>query len=325
MSGSADKRRLIYSIVEFLNKELEGDDISEDAKESLEVASQCLQTAYCLGLEDTHLGVSNNLETIFKSVTENEPMKKKAPPTSTEKEEAEKLKMEGNDLMRAEDFQGSIEKYTKAIEIDGSNQVFYCNRAAAHSKLGNHYAAVEDCKRAIDMDPNYGKAYGRMGLAYSNVDKHKEAIESFQKAIALEPDNESYKSNLQLAQQKLSDAGGVSAGPSAMPQGLGGMDFGSFLSNPALMNMATTMLSDPNMQSMMGQLMSGSLGGGSAPGGPAGPGGPGPNDLGGLLQAGQRLAEQMQNQNPELVEQLRRQMGGGPGDDDNPPPPPQGN
>ena len=40
-------------------------------------------------------------------------MKKKAPPTSSEKEEAEKLKMEGNDLMRAEDFQGSIEKYTK--------------------------------------------------------------------------------------------------------------------------------------------------------------------------------------------------------------------
>jgi hypothetical protein len=41
--------------------------------------------------------------------------------------------------------------------------VFYCNRAAAHSKLNNHFAAVEDCKRAIDMDPTYGKAYGRMG------------------------------------------------------------------------------------------------------------------------------------------------------------------
>ena len=35
----------------------------------------------------------------------------------------------------------------RAIEIDSSNQVFYCNRAAAHSKMNNHYAAVEDCKR----------------------------------------------------------------------------------------------------------------------------------------------------------------------------------
>ena len=28
------------------------------------------------------------------------------------------------------------------------------------------------------------------------------------------------------------------------------MDLGSFLNNPALMNMATTMLQDPNMQAM---------------------------------------------------------------------------
>jgi len=315
---SADKRRLIYSIVQFLNTELNSDDISEDAKESLEVASQCLQTAYCLAPEDTHLEVSQPLTELFRSATQNEPMKKKAPPTVAEKEEAEKLKLEGNELMRAEDFPGAIDKYTKAIEIDSGNQVFYCNRAAAHSKMNNHYAAVEDCKRAIDMDPAYGKAYGRMGLAYACVDKHKEAIDCFKKAIELEPDNESYKSNMKLAQDKLSAAGGISTGPTPMgfPGGqspLGNMDLSGLLSNPALMNMATTMLSDPNMQNMMGQLM----GGGGMGGGGAG----GAGNIDNLLQAGQRLAEQMQNQNPELVEQLRRQMGPGPGDNNDPPPP----
>lgn len=40
-------------------------------------------------------------------------MRKKAPPTAEEKEAAEKLKVEGNDLMRAEDFPGAIEKYSK--------------------------------------------------------------------------------------------------------------------------------------------------------------------------------------------------------------------
>lgn len=147
--------------------------------------------------------------------------------------------------------------------------------------MNNHYAAVEDCKRAIDMDSNYGKAYGRMGLAYSCVDKHKEAIECFKKAIDLEPDNESYKSNLKLAQDKLSEAGGVSTGPqpaAGFPPGMGNMDLGSLLSNPALMNMATSMLSDPNMQSMMGQLMGGGgAGGGGVPGGPG--------NLDNLLQA----------------------------------------
>ena len=71
---SADKRRLIYSIVQFLNKELSSDDISEDAKESLEVASQCLQTAYCLAPEDTHLEVSKSLEELFHSATQSEPV-----------------------------------------------------------------------------------------------------------------------------------------------------------------------------------------------------------------------------------------------------------
>ena len=42
------------------------------------------------------------------------------------------------------------------------------------------------------------------------------------------------------------------------------MDLSSFLNNPALMNMATTMLQDPNMQAMMGQMMGGA---GGMPGG----------------------------------------------------------
>ena len=72
---SADKRRLIFSIVQFLNKELADDHISDDAKESLEVASQCLQTAYCLAPEDTHLEVSQPLDQLFRSATQNEPVR----------------------------------------------------------------------------------------------------------------------------------------------------------------------------------------------------------------------------------------------------------
>ena len=196
-------------------------------------------------------------------------MRKKGPPSAADKEEAERLKTEGNNLMRTEKFQEALDMYTKAIELDGSNPVFYCNRAAAHSKMNNHHLAIEDCQRAIDMDPSYSKAYGRMGLAHSSLNKHKEAVDNFKKALELEPDNESYKSNLQIAEDKVSS--GVSPGNAGFPgmfPGMGGpggkmtnynvrnllislgMDLGAFLNNPALMNMATTMLSDPNMQQM---------------------------------------------------------------------------
>lgn len=300
----SDKRRLVFSIIQFLNREMSSDEISEDAKESLEVASQCLQTAYSFSSEDVHLEVSKTLEDIFRDATHSEPIRKKAALSEAEKEEAERLKVEGNELMRTEQFEAAIEKYSKAIEIDNSNQVFYCNRAAAFTKLSNHYAAIEDCKRAIDMDPNYGKAYGRMGLAYSSVEKHKEAVDCFKKAIEIEPDNESYKSNLKLAEDRLQSVGSPGQIPAGLPAG--GFDLSNLLGNPMLMNMATSMLSDPNMQRMMGQIMSG----GASEGGP--------NSMEGLLEAGQRLAEQMQQSNPDLVEQLRRQMGSGP-----PPPPGQ--
>jgi len=364
----SDKRRLIFSIIQFCNKELQSNDLSDDAKESLEVASQCLQSAYSLTPEDKHLEVSKPLETIFQDATKAEPLHKKAPPSGADKEEAERLKTEGNNLMRAEKFTEALDMYTKAIELDGTNPVFYCNRAASHSKMNNHHFAIEDCQRAIDMDPSYSKAYGRMGLANSSLEKHKEAVENFKKALEMEPDNESYKSNLQIAQDKVSTQG--SPGGGSMFGGMpgmpgaggapGGFDLGGFLNNPALMNMATQMLSDPNMQNMMSQMMSGGappsvdpsmqnmmsqmMSGGAppgvggapagapAPGGGAptmpglpGAGGPGGATMESLLQAGQQLAQQMQQSNPELVEQLRRQMGGGGGPGGFPPPgaPPQ--
>ena len=46
-----------------------------------------------------------------------------------------------------------------------------------------------------------------MGLANSSLEKHKEAVENFKKALELEPDNDSYKSNLQIAEDKVSNCG----------------------------------------------------------------------------------------------------------------------
>ncbi|QQP42430.1 Small glutamine-rich tetratricopeptide repeat-containing protein A [Caligus rogercresseyi] len=196
-----DKRRLIYSIVEFLNSEAgeEGNAFSSEAKESLEVASQCLQ-------KDEHLKTEPGLFALFQSATSHQPLQRKPSPSPEDKERAEALKVEGNEALRNDNAKEAIEKYTKAIEIDGSNQVFYCNRAAAYSKMENHYAAIEDCKRALDMCPSYGKAYGRMGIAYSAVQRHKEAEECYLKALEIEPDNQNYKSNLATAQGKLKES-----------------------------------------------------------------------------------------------------------------------
>ncbi len=45
------------------------------------------------------------------------------------------------------------------------------------------------------------------------------AIECFKKAISLEPENESYKTNLKLAEDKLSAAGSPGAATAGLPPG----------------------------------------------------------------------------------------------------------
>ncbi|XP_047508537.1 small glutamine-rich tetratricopeptide repeat-containing protein alpha-like [Pieris napi] len=287
----SEVKAVAAGIVNFLKQQLDGDTLSVESRESIEVAAQCIETAYELTPEQLSKGI--DLLQLMRQQTSN-PVADLA--------EAEKLKNEGNELMKTENFREAMEKYSKAIEIDPRNSVYFCNRAAAHFKLGEHEGAVADCMAALALQPNYGKAHGRLGLALTALDRHVEARIAFARAVQLEPDNESYKDNLRIAEEKIAQRGGR---PS--------MDLGGLLQNPALLNMATEMLSDPNMQNMLSGLMNANTGAPAA-------GGMGTN-VNALLEAGQALAQQMQAVNPELVEQLRRQIrppqgtGGG-----NPPP-----
>jgi hypothetical protein len=46
------KRTLIYAILKFLRDELKQENINADLKESLEVASQCLESSYEIAIDD---------------------------------------------------------------------------------------------------------------------------------------------------------------------------------------------------------------------------------------------------------------------------------
>ncbi|XP_047537641.1 small glutamine-rich tetratricopeptide repeat-containing protein beta-like [Vanessa atalanta] len=282
------------SIVNFLKQQLDSDTLSVDSRESVEVGVQCIETAFELSPEELARGV--DLLQLVRQQRGGAPRVDRA--------EAEKLKNEGNELMKSERHREALEKYSRAIELDPQNSVFFCNRAAAHFKLGEHESAVADCMAALALQPNYGKAHGRLGIALTAMDRHAEARAAFARAAQLEPDNESYKQNLKLAEERLAQRGDRR------------LDLGGLLQNTALLNMATEMLADPNMQNLISGLMTTTT---PNPANGAAAGGGGMNAL---LEAGQALAQHMQSANPDLVEQLRRQMRP-PGPGDNQPPPSQ--
>ncbi|XDV53826.1 hypothetical protein PO909_022238, partial [Leuciscus waleckii] len=228
----AVEKRLAYSIVQFLRDQTHCGSLNSDEQESLEVAVQCLETTFKINSSDCHLATPQPLREIFlNSLLKNDIVTlPETSPSPEDIERAEQLKNEGNNHMKEENYSSAVECYTKAIELDQRNAVYYCNRAAAHSKLGNYTEATRDCERAIAIDPSYSKAYGRMGLALTSMSKYPEAISYFNKALVLDPENDTYKSNLKIAEQKQKEASSPTA------TGLG-FDMASLINNPAFISM----------------------------------------------------------------------------------------
>ncbi|XP_063417901.1 small glutamine-rich tetratricopeptide repeat-containing protein beta-like [Mytilus trossulus] len=325
----ADVNRLVFSIIRFLEDQKTAANLSDEGVEGLEVAIQCLESTYSVSTQDPQqvkkLSVPKNLLDIFNSQLSSEPEAEFDSlsihePTPEEKEEAECLKNKGNEFMKAEKFSDALECYTQALKLDSHNSVFFCNRAAAYSKLNKHVKAIEDCEKALTIDPQYSKAYGRMGIAYTALNDHESALECYRKALELDPTNQSYQNNLEIAEQKLKEE----AAKAGFGLGSGGgmpMDFSQILNNPHVMDMATQMMGNPQMQQMMSNMMSGFGGvpgaGGGNPEEAVEGGAPGvPGGIGNILQIGQQMASQMQESNPELVAQLRQQMGRPPNNPD---------
>lgn len=93
--------------------------------------------------------------------------------------------------------------FCSALVIDPTNPVIYCNRAAAHSRLGDFQQAADDCKLALRYDPGYSKAYGRMGNAYSNLRRPELALDAYRNALRLDPSNPDYQHNLAVTEERL--------------------------------------------------------------------------------------------------------------------------
>ena len=55
----------------------------------------------------------------------------------------------------------AIELYSKAIELNPTNAVYYANRSISHLRLENYGYALADASRAIETDKTYLKAYYR--------------------------------------------------------------------------------------------------------------------------------------------------------------------
>lgn len=259
---SEKQQRLVLSIIDFLNNSINNGVVKADDKESLEVAStsfasdiaksylirndlvQCIGEAF--GVDPSNkeqvekLSVKPaSLESIFDVYMKTrdnfgaraQSSSTPAAPASTSKElsaedktKADKLKQEGNSLMSGKKYDEAIEAYTKAIAIDGSNPVYYSNRAAAYSSKNDHLSAIGDAEKAIALDQSFSKGYHRLGCvqaffccaqvltifpprhAQYCLGDFQAAADAFERGLKIDPSNSGLKSGLANAKGKLPSA-----------------------------------------------------------------------------------------------------------------------
>ncbi|CAD7093308.1 unnamed protein product [Hermetia illucens] len=112
------------------------------------------------------------------------------------KEKADKLKEQGNELFKDGDYIKASELYTTALMLcpvesyPNERAILYGNRAAAKMKLNSNKAAIEDCTKALLFNPNYMKALIRRAKLYEDTDKLDESLEDYKKIQKLDPSNQ---------------------------------------------------------------------------------------------------------------------------------------
>ena len=202
--------------------------------------------------------------------------------SEVDKQRAEILKTEGNQLLAKGDSKNAVAKYTQAILLDPTNHLYWANRAVAQYKMSRFADAAADSKQAIAIEPNYVKAHYRLGQCYAAQRSYTEAIDAYNKAIevAVATNETSLRAEIQreLDAVKARNKPTVPKATKASAQrGKGGLDLGSLMnnpnvqammSNPDLMNSLSSMLGgnggDMDMSALQ-NVLGGAMGAGNAP------------------------------------------------------------
>lgn len=149
-------RRSTYSAVQCIGEAFEVDPSDEAQRDRLSVKPATLPSIF-----DVFLKTRDKMSSPSGSA----PTPTTATPTVTAEDKAlaEKYKAEGNAYMSSKQYDSAIGSYTRAINLDPTNAVYYSNRAAAYSSKNTHADAIVDAEKAIEVDPNFIKAYHRLG------------------------------------------------------------------------------------------------------------------------------------------------------------------
>lgn len=165
----------------------------------------------------------------------------------SEFELANNYKNQGNVAFQNKEFDKALELFTKAIQLNPNDHIFWSNRSGVYASLGKFEEALEDASMCVTLKPDWAKGYARKGLALYYLGKYEEAEETYNAGLKLDPNNAQMKEGLEQVNKALDDMF-KKRFPGGMP-GAGGFPGGA--NNPFVTQILTGLLSNPETASYL--------------------------------------------------------------------------
>ncbi len=89
--------------------------------------------------------------------------------------------------MAADDIDGAVEAFTRAIELDADHGRAYNARGQALAERGDYEAALEDFERVNELAPSEPAAHHNGALVHWRLGQYDEAVRGYSEAIRLRP------------------------------------------------------------------------------------------------------------------------------------------
>lgn len=171
---------------------------------------------------------------------------------------AEEFKAKGNQALQAKKFAEAVGFYTKAINLDGANVVYYSNRSAAYLSMGDAQNALNDANSCIGLDPEFAKGYSRKGAALHALKRFNDSIAAYEKGLAKFPEDQGLINGLDAAKKAKEGPAPTSRGgmpnlfgPEMMAKIALDPKLRGYMSDPDFMAKLNKLQTDPNSLATM--------------------------------------------------------------------------
>ena len=109
------------------------------------------------------------------------------------------------------DYQGAIDDYNQALEINPQHAEVYYNLGNTKGHMGDYKGALADLGRAIEINPRFANAYNNRGKIKNDIGFPKNAIDDYDQALGINPQHAEAYNNRGNAKNSIGDYKGAIA------------------------------------------------------------------------------------------------------------------